>query len=136
MKRLQFQVSDKMAAQLDALVEETGLKTMSQLLNTALTFYEWAIQERKEGRVIASVNEKTERFKEIEMPGFPRVKKTATFTGAVQVDRMALNGAAASDAKRVRRPKEKSLYHTLLSSKEGEPLSTKADPPGSGNSAD
>jgi hypothetical protein len=75
MKRLQFLMEDQLVKQLDALVEETGLKTRTQLLNSALTLFEWAVRERKNGRVIASVDEIANKYKEIDLPGLPAVKQ-------------------------------------------------------------
>jgi hypothetical protein len=71
MKRIQFLMDDDLARELDKLVEKNGLKTRTQLLNVALTLFEWAVRERETGNIIASVNERTERYKEIDLPGFP-----------------------------------------------------------------
>jgi hypothetical protein len=71
MKRIQFLMDDDLVRELDKLVEKNGLKTRTQLLNIALTFFEWAVRERETGNIIASVNERTERYKEIDLPGFP-----------------------------------------------------------------
>jgi hypothetical protein len=71
MKRIQFLMDDDFVRELDKLVEKNGLKTRTQLLNVALTLYDWAVRERESGNIIASVNERTERYKEIELPGFP-----------------------------------------------------------------
>lgn len=71
MKRIQFLMDDDLVRELDHLVEKNGLKTRTQLLNVALTLYDWAVRERESGNIIASVNERTERYKEIELPGFP-----------------------------------------------------------------
>lgn len=73
MKRLQFLMADDLVIHLDALVDETGLKTRTQLLNSALTLFEWAVRERKNGRVIASVDEAADKYKEIDLPGLPPV---------------------------------------------------------------
>lgn len=75
MKRLQFDFPDERVKELDALVERTGLKTRAQLINSALTLFEWAVREREAGRIIASVDEITEKYKEVEMPGFPKPEK-------------------------------------------------------------
>lgn len=73
MPRIQFLVSDEMAARMDALVDKTGLKTRTQLINTALTLLEWAVRERQEGKIIASVDEVRDQYKEIYLPGFPAI---------------------------------------------------------------
>jgi hypothetical protein len=74
MKRLQFELSEKRIEELDSLVEQTGLKTRVQLINTAITLFEWAVREREAGRIIASMDEGQGRYKEIEMPGFPNLQ--------------------------------------------------------------
>jgi hypothetical protein len=74
MKRLQFDISEERVQELDDLVERTGLKTRAHLFNSALTLFEWAIREREAGRIIAAVDEKTDKYKEIQMPGFPNKK--------------------------------------------------------------
>jgi predicted flap endonuclease-1-like 5' DNA nuclease len=74
MQRVQFLLTDEMAANLDRLVEVTGLKTRTQLLNMALTLFEWAVREREAGNIIASVDEENDKYKEVTMPGFPAIK--------------------------------------------------------------
>jgi ATP/maltotriose-dependent transcriptional regulator MalT len=75
MKRVQFELQDERAKELDQLVDKTGLKTRVRLLNEALTLYEWAINERESGRIIASVDETRDSYKEILMAGFPKIAK-------------------------------------------------------------
>ena len=74
MKRLQFDFPDEKVKELDDLVERTGFKTRVQLFNSALSLFEWAIREREAGRIVASVDESTDRYKEVVMPGFPDLK--------------------------------------------------------------
>jgi hypothetical protein len=69
MKRLQVLMSDERLDELDALVKLTGLKTRTELINYSLTLFEWSIKERLRGRIIASVDEQNERYKEVELPG-------------------------------------------------------------------
>lgn len=70
-KRLQFEIPRKEAEELDQLQESLGLKTRVALFNEAITFYKWAVDERRKGRIIASVDEEKEEYKEIEMTSFP-----------------------------------------------------------------
>ena len=83
MKRLQFELSDTRVAELDTLAERTGLKTRVYLINAALTLFEWAVREREAGRIIASVDEKRDRYKEIEMPGFPSIAEEESTLEAI-----------------------------------------------------
>jgi hypothetical protein len=69
MKRLQVLMSDERLDELDTLVKLTGLKTRTELVNYSLTLFEWSIKERLGGRIIASVDEQNERYKEVELPG-------------------------------------------------------------------
>jgi hypothetical protein len=69
--RLQFEIPEDRVKDIDDLVKRTGIKTRVQLFNNALSLFEWAIREREVGNIIASVNEKNGKYKEIEMPGFP-----------------------------------------------------------------
>jgi len=68
MKRIQFELSENKLLELEALMEETGVKTKKDILNNALSFLDWAIKERKNGRIIASVDEENQKYKEIIMP--------------------------------------------------------------------
>jgi metal-responsive CopG/Arc/MetJ family transcriptional regulator len=73
MKRLQFELPEERVKELDNLAERTGLKTRVQLFNAALTLFEWAVRERETGRIIASIDEKRDRYKEVDMPGLPHI---------------------------------------------------------------
>lgn len=53
---------------LDQIAEEAGLATRKDLFNNALTLLNWAVREVRRGRVIASVDESTQRFTELHMP--------------------------------------------------------------------
>jgi hypothetical protein len=76
MRRIQFLMDEDLVRELDKLVQKNGLKTRTQLLNVALTLYDWAVRERENGNIIASLNERTERYKEIELPGFPQPSRS------------------------------------------------------------
>ena len=47
---------------------EVGIRTKKDFFNNALTLLEWALKERKAGRVIASVDDEEKRYKQILMP--------------------------------------------------------------------
>jgi len=77
--RLQFEMTEERVKEIDDLIERLGLKTRVNLLNEALTLYEWAIRERESGRIIASVDEAEDKYKEVDMPGFPPVEEFLDF---------------------------------------------------------
>jgi hypothetical protein len=73
MSRIQFDLPDDKVAELEKLMAESGIKTKKEFFNNALTLFEWAIKERKAGKTIASVDEKTNRYKELLMPALSAV---------------------------------------------------------------
>jgi hypothetical protein len=70
--RIQFELSDEKARELDALVADAGVATRKDLLNNALSLFQWVVEERKVGRQIASLDESKKSFKELDMPWMGR----------------------------------------------------------------
>jgi hypothetical protein len=56
-------------------MQQTDTHTKKDLLNDALTLFEWAVNERIAGRMIASVDEGQQRYKEVVMPSLERALK-------------------------------------------------------------
>ena len=73
MTRIQFELSEDRNKELEALMEKTGTRTKKDLFNNALTLLEWAVKEKRSGRIIASVDEREKKFKEIVMPALENV---------------------------------------------------------------
>jgi hypothetical protein len=71
--RIQIELSDENLSRYEKLMEKCGVRTKKDLINNALTLLEWAIRERENGRVIASVDEKTEKYKEVLLPIFASI---------------------------------------------------------------
>ena len=73
--RVQLDMNEQEAKELERLLTEAkaaGVKTKKDLINNALSLLDWAINERNAGRIIASVDEKKRKYKEVVMPIFPR----------------------------------------------------------------
>jgi len=68
MIRIQFELTDEKNRELEVLMTEVGIRTKKDFFNNALTLLEWALKERKAGRVIASVDDEEKRYKQILMP--------------------------------------------------------------------
>ncbi len=66
--RLQIDLDEGRMKELETLMGEGGVKTKRELFNAALTLLRWAMKERRAGRIIASIDEKSETIKELEMP--------------------------------------------------------------------
>ena len=74
MVRIQFDLPDEKVKELEALMEEAQIMTRRDLFNNALTLFEWAIQECRSGRTIASVDEHNKKYKELVMPALAAVR--------------------------------------------------------------
>ena len=72
--KLQIEMDEDKMKELQAMMEEGKVRTKKEFINAALTFLRWAMRERRAGRIIASVDEEKDRYKEIEMPILSEVK--------------------------------------------------------------
>lgn len=68
MIRIQFELPEEKITELKKLMKESGIRTRKDLLNNALMLLEWAVNEKRQGRTIISIDEKKNRHKEILMP--------------------------------------------------------------------
>jgi hypothetical protein len=71
--RLQIEVTKEQDKHIQSLMEQTGLSTKKDLFNNALTLLSWTIEEVANGNTIASVNEKNQRYRVLQMPIFTHV---------------------------------------------------------------
>jgi hypothetical protein len=67
-QRLQIDMNGEKMRELDDLMRESGVATKKEFVNSALTLLKWAINQRRAGRIIASIDEKTDSYRELEMP--------------------------------------------------------------------
>jgi hypothetical protein len=72
--RLQIDLDESQMKDLEQMMEEGKVKTKKDLFNAALTLLRWAMKEKKAGRVIASVDESRDVYKELEMPVLSEVR--------------------------------------------------------------
>lgn len=68
--RWQLDLPVQRAQELDAFVKTYGFTTRKDLVNTALAMMQWAVDEVKSGRAIASIDEANGRYKELVVPAF------------------------------------------------------------------
>jgi hypothetical protein len=66
--RIQLDLPQRQVKELESLIELTGVATRKDFINGALSLLVWAIREKQKGRIIASVDESTDRYKEVTMP--------------------------------------------------------------------
>jgi hypothetical protein len=68
MIRVQFEMTEEKYKEFEALMQKAGVRTKKDLLNNALVLLEWFIKEKEAGRVVASIDEKEQKYKEVVMP--------------------------------------------------------------------
>jgi TIR domain len=66
--RLSLEVPPHQLERLDNLVRQTGISTRKDFFNQALALLEWAVKEKLAGRVIGSIDEKAQMYREVIMP--------------------------------------------------------------------
>jgi hypothetical protein len=77
MVRIQLDLPDEQVAELDQRMAETKLRTRKDFFNNALTLFDWAIKQKKAGRVIAAIDESQDIVKELLMPALENVTVSA-----------------------------------------------------------
>ena len=66
--RIQLDVAEDNVKVMRYLMQEGNLSTYKELFNNALTVLYWCFKEVRNGRIIASLDEETMRYKELSMP--------------------------------------------------------------------
>lgn len=72
--RIQYELSDKENAEIETMMKKTDIKTKRDFINNAITLFAWAIGERESGRVIGSIDEKEDKYREILMPSLAYIR--------------------------------------------------------------
>jgi metal-responsive CopG/Arc/MetJ family transcriptional regulator len=75
--RIQLELPNDMVKHIEELMKEANVRTKKDLFNNALSLLEWAIKEKRDGREIASIDEKEKAYKEIVMPILSNVAKNS-----------------------------------------------------------
>lgn len=73
--RIQFDLPEERIEDLDRLMEKGDIATRRELFNNALTLLEWAMHQRELGRIIASIDEESNNYRELHMPPLDNVRK-------------------------------------------------------------
>ena len=76
--KLEIEISPENLARIDELVERSGLPGRKELFSNALSLLEWAAKEVKAGRVIASIDDVANVYKELHMDVLEKLKPTVT----------------------------------------------------------
>ena len=73
-ERLQIDVDSDKMREIESLMKEARVTTKKEFINWALTLLKWAIRERRAWRIIASVDERKDSYKELDMPILSEVR--------------------------------------------------------------
>jgi hypothetical protein len=65
--RIQIVVDDTYKGMLDELKQITGLHQWQDLFSDAITMFNWGVQQRLQGRIVTSMDEKEENYRELQM---------------------------------------------------------------------
>ncbi len=76
--RMQFELPRDRHEDLKVLMAQCKIDSQQDLLNVALTFLGWAAEEKSKGRIIASVDEASMKYKELCMPALEAAKVSVT----------------------------------------------------------
>lgn len=75
--RIQLDLNPQEIETLNRLMVVCGIETRKDLFNNALTLFEWAVEEVRQGRAIGSFERGTREFTVLNMPAFSRAAKQA-----------------------------------------------------------
>jgi hypothetical protein len=88
--RLQLEFPDRIVKVVEDLMSLAGLRTKKEFFNNALTLFKWAIEERRAGRQIASLDGAQGLYRELHMPALdsaaPTVSSAAVTDGQCSSD--------------------------------------------------
>lgn len=76
MTRIQFDLSEEKLRKLEDLMMQASIRTKKELIDNAFSLLAWAIRETAAGRVIASVDEQEQKYREIVLPVLENVVAT------------------------------------------------------------
>lgn len=66
--RIQLELPEENVRELKGLMKEAHIETYKELFSNALTLLHWSVAEVKKGRIIGSIDEKEDKYKELVMP--------------------------------------------------------------------
>jgi len=83
--KIQFDIDERVIRGIEATMGKAGVHTKRELFNLALSLLEWAAEERTRGRIIASVDPETERYRQVVLPALENLWKISLDESATKV---------------------------------------------------
>jgi hypothetical protein len=74
---------------IDQLKKRGRHATKADLINNALTVYSWALDAIDEGRIIGSINEREDTYRELSIPVFDQLKEQIPWGTWVDLDEVS-----------------------------------------------
>ena len=78
--RIQIEVDEAGSRILEEIKQKTGLSTYKEIFNNSVTLLEWAVKQRVQGRAIASLDERSKNYIELQMPTLEEAARRAKVT--------------------------------------------------------
>jgi hypothetical protein len=75
--RFQLDLSPSQAARFDQLVLDCDFGSRKELFSTAMTLFNWAVQEVQKGRRVASYDETTDEVEKVHFPALSNLQGAA-----------------------------------------------------------
>lgn len=70
-----FTFSEDYYSEVEMAMLACRISSKAELINNALTLFQWAVRESAKGRVIAAIDEDAKRYREIYMPSLAEAQK-------------------------------------------------------------
>lgn len=71
--RLVLELTSERSTDIKRVMQETGIRTQAEFVNTAVAVFLWAVEQKKAGRYIASVDPEQKGYKELVVPALETV---------------------------------------------------------------
>ncbi len=88
-RRVQFDFNSARIADMEKLILFCDMKTRKELIDNALSLFEWAVDEIRDGKQIASYKRDTDKVEIIRMPSLENAVKK--FRESYQIDSEDIN---------------------------------------------
>lgn len=75
LQRLQFDVSESMLQEIEDMMEVSGMASRKELFNSAITLWQWAIEQVRRDREIVSANKERDDFEILRIPTLEAARK-------------------------------------------------------------
>lgn len=78
--RIQVDFDEVGSQSVKRLMDQTGISTYKELFNNTLALFSWALTQVLKGNKVASINEDTQEFRELNMPALEYAAERASST--------------------------------------------------------